>query len=56
MHEDIIIRRFLSSKLADASVARMEIERTAKKISVNIHTARPGIVIGKGGSEVEKLK
>ena len=56
LHEDIIIRRFLSSKLADASVARMEIERTAKKISVNIHTARPGIVIGKGGSEVEKLK
>ena len=56
LHEDIIIRKFLSSKLADASVARMEIERTAKKISVNIHTARPGIVIGKGGSEVEKLK
>jgi len=56
LHEDIIIRKFLSSKLKDASVARMEIERTAKKVSVNIHTARPGIVIGKGGSEVEKLK
>ncbi len=56
LHEDIIIRKFLSNKLRDASVARMEIQRTAKKVSVNIHTARPGIVIGKGGSEVEKLK
>ena len=56
LHEDIIIRKFLSNRLIDASVARMEIERTTKKITVNIYTARPGIVIGKGGSEVEKLK
>lgn len=56
LHEDIMIRKFLSNELSDASVARVEIERTVKKISINIHTARPGIVIGKGGSEVEKLK
>ena len=56
LHEDIIIRKFLINKLSDASIARVEIERTAKKVGVNIYTARPGIVIGKGGSEVENLK
>ena len=56
LHEDIIIRKFLINKLSDASIARVEIERTAKKVGVNIYTARPGIVIGKGGSEVESLK
>jgi len=56
LHEDIVIRKFLASKLSDASVARVEIERTPKKVGINVYTARPGIVIGKGGSEVEKLK
>ena len=56
LHEDIVIRKFLTNKLSDASIARIEIERTPKKIGINIYTARPGIVIGKGGSEVEKLK
>ncbi len=56
LHEDIVIRKFLTNKLADASIARVEIERTPKKVGINIYTARPGIVIGKGGSEVEKLK
>ncbi len=56
LHEDIVIRKFLTNKLSDASIARIEIERTPKKIGLNIYTARPGIVIGKGGSEVEKLK
>ena len=56
LHEDILIRKFLNKKLSDASVAKTEIERNSKKISINIFTARPGLVIGKGGSEVENLK
>tara|TARA_B100001146_G_C16108884_1_gene402699 strand:+ start:100 stop:723 length:624 start_codon:yes stop_codon:yes gene_type:complete len=56
LHEDIIIRKFLVKKLSDASISRIEIQRTPKKIGLNIYTARPGIVIGKGGSEVENLK
>ena len=56
LHEDLLIREFLSKKLSDASVARIQVERTTKKISINIYTARPGLVIGKGGSEVESLK
>ena len=56
LHEDIIIRKFLLNKLSDASVSKIHIARTAKKISLNIYTARPGLVIGKGGSEVESLK
>ena len=54
--EDIKIRRFIEKRLANASVSRIEIERAAKKINVSIHTAKPGLVIGKGGSEVEKLR
>ncbi len=56
LHEDILIRKFLVNKLSDASVSRIEVERNSKKISINIFTARPGLVIGKGGSEVESLK
>jgi len=56
LHEDILIRKFLNKKLADASVSRIQVERNSKKISINIWTARPGLVIGKGGSEVENLK
>ena len=56
LHEDILIREFLNKKLSDASIARIEIERNSKKISINIFTARPGLVIGKGGVEVENLK
>jgi len=56
LHEDILIRKFLNKKLSDASIAKTEIERNSKKISINIFTARPGLVIGKGGAEVENLK
>ena len=56
LHEDILIRKFLNKKLADASVSKIQVERNAKKISINIWTARPGLVIGKGGAEVESLK
>ena len=56
LHEDIIIRNYLKNRLASASVSKIEISRTTRKIVVTIHTARPGIIIGKGGEEVEKLK
>lgn len=54
--EDFKIRKFLKDKLQQAGVAKIEIERAASKIRIRIHTARPGIVIGKKGSEIEKLK
>ena len=53
---DNIIRKFLFKKLKDASVASILIERTAKKTDVIINTAKPGVVIGHGGEEIEKLK
>lgn len=54
--EDEKIRQYLMARLAKGGVSRIVIERTLKLITVTIHTARPGIVIGKGGSEVDKLK
>ncbi len=54
--EDYNIRKFLKNKLFAAGVAKVEIERTAKRIKINIFAAKPGIVIGRGGSEIEKLK
>jgi small subunit ribosomal protein S3 len=54
--EDINIRKDIKSKLYHAGVSRIEIERAGQKIRVIIHTARPGIIIGKKGSEVEKLR
>lgn len=56
LHEDLHIRKYIEKKLADASVSTVEIERAAKRVNVSIHTAKPGMVIGKGGSEVEKLR
>ena len=56
LHEDIILRNYISNRLVHASIARIEISRTPKRVSVTVHTARPGIVIGRGGSEVESLK
>ncbi len=54
--EDLMLRRYLEQRLHNAGVARVEIERTLKQITVNIHTARPGIVIGRKGADVEKLR
>ena len=54
--EDFRIRKYLMARLSKASVARIAIERTLKFITITIHTARPGIIIGKGGQEVETLK
>jgi small subunit ribosomal protein S3 len=56
VHEDIKIRKYLKDKLYHAGISRIEIERAANKAKVNIHAARPGIIIGKKGSEIEKLK
>jgi small subunit ribosomal protein S3 len=54
--EDAKIREYLSARLAKASVSKIIIERTLKLITVTVNTARPGIIIGKGGQEVDKLK
>ena len=56
IHEDFQIRSYIRARLAKASVSKIVIERTLKLISITIHTARPGIIIGKGGQEVDKLK
>ena len=54
--EDNQIRKFLKKKLYSAGIAKIEIERASDRVKVIIHTAKPGIVIGKGGAEIEKLK
>jgi small subunit ribosomal protein S3 len=54
--EDSKIRQYLNTRLAKASLSKIVIERTLKLITVTIHTARPGLIIGKGGQEVDKLK
>ena len=56
LHEDLRIKKFLTERLNQAGVARVVIERPAKKARVTIHTARPGVVIGKKGADIEKLK
>ena len=56
VHTDFRVREFLHGRLADASVSRIHIERAAKKVNITIQTARPGIVIGKKGEDIEKLR
>jgi len=56
LHEDIRIRQFIKTKLFHAGISRIEIERAAKRVKINIQTARPGIIIGRKGTEVDKLK
>lgn len=56
LHEDLKIREYIAKNLSEASVSRVEIERAASRVNVSVHTAKPGMVIGKGGSEVEKLR
>jgi small subunit ribosomal protein S3 len=56
LHDDIRVRDFIKKRLQHAGIAKVEIERAANKAKINIHTARPGIVIGKKGVEIEKLK
>ncbi len=56
LHNDLKVREFIQKKLAQASVSRVDIERPAQTARITIHTARPGIVIGKKGEDVEKLR
>ncbi len=56
LHEDLKLRKFLSERLQQAGVARIVIERPAKKARITIHSARPGVVIGKKGADIEKLR
>ncbi len=56
LHEDIKIRKFVSEKLKEASTSKIEIERAANRVNVTVYTAKPGMVIGKGGTEVENLR
>jgi len=56
LHEDLRVREFIKKELYSAGISRVELERAPGKLKVTIHTARPGIVIGKGGAGVEELK
>jgi small subunit ribosomal protein S3 len=56
LKEDLKIRKFIRSKLKSAGISRIDVERAASKCKVNVHTARPGIVIGKKGAGIEQLK
>jgi len=56
LHEDLEIRRFIARYLSDAGVARVEIDRNANQVVVTIYTAKPGIVIGRGGQKVDELR
>lgn len=56
LHEDLFIRRLINEQLTRAGISRVEIERAANRIEVSVHTSKPGIVIGKQGANVEKLR
>ena len=56
LHEDLKLKRYLHERLAQAGVSRVVIERPTKRARITIHTARPGVVIGKKGADVEKLR
>ncbi len=56
LNEDLMLRKYLKKRLANAGVAKIEIERTSKAISITIHTSRPGVVIGAKGKEVDQLR
>ncbi|MFC4405005.1 30S ribosomal protein S3 [Gracilibacillus xinjiangensis] len=56
LHEDIKIREYIEERLKDGAVSKVEIERAANRVNISISTAKPGMVIGKGGSEVEALR
>ena len=56
LNEDLLIRRYIQKRMEDGAISKVGIERTARRILITIHTARPGVVIGKKGAEVDKLK
>ena len=56
LKEDLMLRKYIRSRMPNAGISQIEVKRTPKRITMTIHTARPGIVIGKKGAEVDKLK
>jgi small subunit ribosomal protein S3 len=56
LHEDLKVRKIVKAKLYHAGIARIEIERSGNQLRINLHTSRPGIIIGRKGAEVDKLK
>ena len=56
LHEDLAIRKFIQKELADAAVSTIEIERAVNKVIVSLHTAKPGMVIGRGGAGIEDIR
>ncbi len=56
LHDDLKLRRFLYDRLGQAAVARILIERAAKKTRITLHSARPGVIIGKKGADIDKLR
>lgn len=56
LHQDLEIRKVVEKKLADAAISRIEVQRTANRVHVNIHSAKPGIIIGRQGAGIEGLK
>ena len=56
LSEDLMLRKYIRNRLQRAGISKIEIERTPKRITLSIHTARPGIVIGRKGAEVDKIK
>jgi len=56
LHEDIFLRNYIKKQLFHAGISKIEIERPGNRIKINIHTARPGIIIGKKGAEIDRLK
>lgn len=56
LHEDLKLREYIFKRLNDAAVSKVEIERAANRVNITVHTAKPGMVIGKGGTEVEALR
>ncbi len=56
LHEDLVIRKMVKARLYHAGLAKIEIERSGNQLRLNLHTARPGVIIGRKGAEVDKLK
>ncbi|MFC1655565.1 30S ribosomal protein S3 [Patescibacteria group bacterium] len=56
LHQDLAIQKEISKKLKDTGISKVEILRTANAVSINIHTAKPGLIIGRGGEKIEKLR
>jgi small subunit ribosomal protein S3 len=56
LHEDLKLRKYIKAKLFTSGISKVEIERAANRVKINIHTAKPGMVIGRGGSGIEALK